>query len=465
MTTKDRVRGRKVGIIGMARSGMAAARLIRKMGGVPFISEVKSEEQLASKLYDLKKDGIEYETGGHTERLLQSDYIILSPGVSQTIPIFKDISSAGIPVFSEIELASWFCRGKIIAITGSNGKTTTTSLMGAILSAGEVNNVVCGNIGSPFADCVLDIPSDGYAVVEVSNFQLETIEEFRPFIAMILNLSPDHLDRYESFNEYKQAKYRITENQTSSEYLILNADDAETTNDNIETDATKILFSTERILPSGVYINGKTLTARIDNNIHEIIDINKIKIPGPHNLQNAAAASLAALLIGINPQDIARALETFPGVAHRLEDAGMVAGIKFINDSKATNVDSVCYALRSINTPICLIAGGRDKGGSYRPIIDYGKGKIKEIILIGEARGKIFEALGKTFPVQFAECMEEAVKKAFNSASPGETVLLSPACSSFDMFTNFEDRGEIFKKAVMSLKNDHEKVHNAGLKK
>jgi len=464
MTTKDRITGRRVGVIGMARSGLAAARLVKRLGGEPFVSDVKNESQLPAELAELKALEIECESGGHTERVLKSDFIVLSPGVPKTIPIMEKIHDAGIPIFSEIELASWFCRGKIVAITGSNGKTTTTSLTGAILTAAGINNFVCGNIGAPFADAVANITADDYAVVEVSNFQLETIEEFKPNIAMILNLTPDHLDRYESFDDYKQAKYRITENQNSSDYLILNADDAVIDKNNISAEARKTHFSIAHSLANGVYVEGKRLVGKINDEQYDIIDIDKIRIPGPHNLQNAAAAALASLIIGIKPKDIASALQSFPGVPHRLEDAGVVAGIKFINDSKATNVDSVCYALRSIDTPICLIAGGRDKGGSYRPIIEYGRGKIKEIILIGEAREKMFEALGKTFPVQFAESMEEAVKKAFDTASPGDTVLLSPACSSFDMFANFERRGDAFKNSISTLKNGQESARNCGTK-
>ncbi|MEW6015833.1 MAG: UDP-N-acetylmuramoyl-L-alanine--D-glutamate ligase [Candidatus Zixiibacteriota bacterium] len=464
MTTKDRVKGRKIGIIGMARSGLAAAKLIKKLGGLPFVSDVKTEEQLSKEIALLKEQEISYETGGHTERLLKSDFVILSPGIPRQIPIIGQLDAAGIPIFSEIELASWFCRGKIIAITGSNGKTTTTSLTGEVLTSGGLNNIVCGNIGKPFAEVVLDIPADGFAVVEVSNFQLETIEEFAPHIAMILNLTPDHLDRYDGFDDYKKAKYRIAENQAPTDYLILNADDAVIDRNHIGTRAQKIYFSTARTLPTGVFQRGESLVGMVGGKETEIIDIKQIRIPGPHNLQNAAAASLAGLLLGLAPEKIAAALRSFPGVPHRLEDVGAVAGIKFINDSKATNVDSVCFALRSIKTPICLIAGGRDKGGSYQPIVDAGRGKIKEIILIGEAREKMFDALGRHFPVQFAASMEEAVKKAFEAASPGETVLLSPACSSFDMFENFEHRGETFKQIVHSLKNNHSASHRIGAK-
>lgn len=464
MTIRERIKGRRVGIIGMARSGMAAAKLVQRMGGIPFVSDVKPEKQLKNRSDDLKTSGIDFETGGHTERLLNSDFVILSPGIPRETEIVKRISETGIPIFSEIELASWFCRGRIIAVTGSNGKTTTTSLTGAILSAAGVDNVVCGNIGQPFSDMVADVSDRGYAVVEVSNFQLELIEEFAPHIGMILNITPDHLDRYENFEGYKKAKYRITENQEASDFLILNADDPVIERNNIETKAQKIHFSTSRNLPAGVFKRGKTLVGFVRGKEQHIIDIDQIRIPGPHNLQNAAAASLAAMYIGIESGSIAETLRKFPGVEHRLEDAGTIAGIRFVNDSKATNVDSVCYALRSFDVPVCLIAGGRDKGGDFEPIVRFGKNKIKEIILIGEAREKMFNVLGRAFPVQFADSMAEAVRKAFASASPGEIVLLSPACASFDMYDDFEHRGRDFKETVSSLKNNDRIAQGIGAK-
>lgn len=455
MTIKDRVKGRRIGIVGMARSGVAAAKLAKRLGGMPFVSDVKPADKLEAQIHELKTFGIEFETGGHTDRLLNSDFVIVSPGIPQETEIVQKIVEAGIPIFSEIEFASWFCKGKIIAITGSNGKTTTTTLIGAILDEAGFKNKVCGNIGYPFSDAVLDIPEDGYAVLEVSNFQLELIEEFRPFIAMILNITPDHLDRYENFDGYKKAKYRITENQQPTDYLILNADDPVIEKNHIGSKANKIFFSTSRTLPTGVFQRGKSLVGIVRDKETEIIDTGSIRIPGPHNLQNSAASALAALLAGVALEPIRDALRQFPGVEHRLEEAGTIAGIRFVNDSKATNVDSVCFALRSFNAPIILIAGGRDKGGSYDPIIKYGRGKIKELILLGEAREKMFASLGKAFPVQFAEDMDEAVGKAFTSAVPGEVVLLSPACSSFDMFDNFEHRGREFKRAVQALKNNN----------
>ncbi len=458
MTGKEKINKRKIGIIGMARSGMSAAKLIKSLGGIPFISDSAGEEQLGSRIGELRALGIEHEVGGHTDRLFDSDFVILSPGVPKTIGIVQDMFERGIPVFPEIELASWFCRGKIIAVTGSNGKTTTTTLIGEILKEAGIPYEVCGNIGKPFSDVATKIKEDGFAVVEVSSFQLELIEQFKPHIALILNLTPDHLDRYRDFDDYKSSKYRIAENMIGSDWLILNGDDPEIDGEKIRTEATRLRFSIHRTLSAGVFQRGQTLVGSVGDKEFNLIEIENIRIPGPHNLQNAAAASLAAYLAGASSEAIARTLRRFPGVEHRLEDAGMVAGIRFINDSKATNVDSVRYALMSVPSPIVLIAGGRDKAGDFKPLIEVGKGKVKEIILIGEAREKMFDVLGKAFPVQFGDSMEDAVRKAYRTASAGDTVLLSPACASFDMFENFEDRGRVFKKAVASLKNNNHQV-------
>jgi len=464
MTIRERVENRDIGIIGMARSGMAAAAMIQRLGGRPFVSDNKPPERLTSEIQQLKTSGIEYETGGHTDRLLKSDFVVLSPGVPRSSEMVQKLIDKGIPVFSEIELAAWFCRGKIIAITGSNGKTTTTTLIGAILDEAGVNNRVCGNIGYPFSEAVGAVTENGYAVVELSSFQLESIEEFAPHVALILNITPDHLDRYDTLQSYKEAKYRIAEQQTSKDYLILNADSDGIEINDIETDANKIPFSISRQLPAGVFKRGESLVGIVRRKEFDIINVNKIKIPGQHNLQNAAAAALATLLVGIEPQTIAAALEKFPGVEHRLEEVTTIDGIRFVNDSKATNVDSVCYALKSFNKPICLIAGGRDKGGDFDAIAECGRGKIKEIILIGEARDIMFESLGRKFAVQFAESMGEAVKKAFAAASEDDIVLLSPACASFDMYDNFEHRGRTFKQAVLALNNDNSIIREMGSK-
>ncbi len=453
MTTEARIKGRQVGIIGMARSGIAAAMLAKKLGGVPFVSDTSREELLWNRIKQLQEVDIPYETGGHTDRLLESDYIVISPGVPLQSEIVTRIRAKGIPVFSEIEFASWVCKGQIVAITGSNGKTTTTTLIGEMLTAGGYKTFVCGNIGEPFAGVADSIPAQGIAVVEISTFQLETIADFRPHIAMILNLSEDHLDRHGSFENYKAAKYRITDNQTADDYLILNLDDPILTSDHIRTKASRLFFSVHDKPEAYAFVKDDRLWIRKGTQETEIIKCSDILIPGPHNLQNASAAAIVASLLDVSPAVLHSVLSTFPGVEHRLERVGVVNGVTFINDSKATNVNSVCYALQSVQPPIYLILGGRDKGAPYEPLIQYGKGKIKGIVAIGEAREKIRNSLSRVFSVTFADSLVDAVQACYKMALPGETVLLSPACASFDMFENFEHRGRVFKDAVARLKN------------
>lgn len=453
MTVEERIRGRKIAVLGMARSGMAVAELAMQYGGIPFVSDSANSGLLKRQTDRLNSLGIPFETDAHSEQVLGCDYLVVSPGIPLGVDILMRAAEKGIPIFSEIEFASWACKGKIIAVTGSNGKTTTTTLIGAIFAAAGFDTFVCGNIGLPFAEVIPKITSESVAVVEVSNFQLETIADFKPDIAMILNLTPDHLDRHGSFEAYKDAKYRITENQLKEDHLLLNLDSLELMSDKITTEATVHLFSTSSSNEAAVFVEKDTLCWRGQYGTVPIIKTTDIMIPGPHNLQNAAASVCAAMLCGIKPDVAERVLATFAGVEHRLENLGRVAGVSFINDSKATNVDSVCWALQSIDTPIYLIAGGRDKGAPYAPLIKHGKNKIKGILVLGEARDKLFNELGHSFPVVIVDSLEDAVKKGFEMAYPGETVLLSPGCASFDMFDNFEHRGKVFKSAVANLKN------------
>ena len=453
MTIEERIRGRKIGVIGMARSGIAAALLADRFGGDVFVSDSAGADKVGAQLEKLNASGIEFETGGHSDRLLSCDYIVISPGIPLTVGIVTRLRQKAVPIFSELEFASWVCRGPIVAITGSNGKTTTTSLTGEIFNAAGYDTFVCGNIGYPFAAIADKVPENGVAVVEVSTFQLETIADFKPHVAMILNLTPDHLDRHGSFEEYKRLKFRITDNQTADDYLIINGDDPETAAFDVHTRATLQRFSVGRRDHAITFVEDGSLFVSNGKGEHKIVAVNDIAIKGNHNLQNAAAATAAAIAFDIDADTIAGVLKTFPGVEHRLEPAGRVAGIFFINDSKATNVDSVVVAVRAVKGPIHLIMGGLDKGAPYIPLIAAGEGKIKGIVAIGEAKEKIFSELGRAFSMQFADSLEEAVKKSFEAAVPGETVLLSPGCASFDMFDNFEHRGRAFKAAVAGLKN------------
>ncbi len=453
MTIEERTKGRKIGVIGMARSGMAAARLALEGGGLLFVSDSGSEDNLKLQCDELRNLDIPFETGGHTARLLENDYLVVSPGVPLGIEIIARARQKGIPVFSELEFASWRCPARMVAVTGSNGKTTTTTLIGEILTAAGLDAHVCGNIGRPFAEVVGKTTADSVAVVEVSSFQLETIADFRPYVATILNLTPDHIDRHGSFEAYKKTKYRVTENQTDKDVLILNREDRETIADNPTTRARRIYFSAVSRTDCETWVEDGSLWTRVKGDNRRVIDVNEIAIKGPHNLQNAATAVAVAGQFGVDLEAMARVLKSFPGVEHRLEKVKSVAGVEFINDSKATNVDSVCYALRSMTRPTYLICGGRDKEGDFRPIVEAGKDRVKCIVAIGEAKEKIFGVLGKAFPTQFADSLEDAVALCFDLAIPGEAVLLSPGCASFDQFENYEHRGRVFKTAVASLKN------------
>ncbi|MEZ5360268.1 MAG: UDP-N-acetylmuramoyl-L-alanine--D-glutamate ligase [Candidatus Zixiibacteriota bacterium] len=458
MNRIDRLQERKVGIIGMARSGVAAARLVKQLGGKPYISDILSAERLKDIIDELERDNIPFECGGHSDKLLESDYLICSPGVPSSLDILQQATQAGIPIFSEIELAYWVCRGRILAITGSNGKTTTTTLLGEICKASGIPTVVGGNIGTPFSSVARDVPEDGLAVIEVSSFQLERIEQFAPYVGILLNLTPDHLDRYPTFESYCDAKYKMFENQTAEHYAVLNADDPVTGQRGFSYRSQLMSFTISDLTdgghpPDGVFKRGQRLVGRMAGAEIDIIGVDEIRIPGPHNLSNAAAASAAALLAGIKPEVIAKVLREFGGVEHRLEFVADIGGVHFVNDSKGTNVDAVVVALKSIPKKIHLIAGGRDKEGDFTRLLPEAMNKVEHVILIGEAKNKIFEQVGRHIPVVMASTMEDAVKKAFDLSHPGDTVLLSPGCASFDMYRNYEERGQDFKQIVRKMKN------------
>ena len=451
----DRVVGKNISILGMARSGLALAKTLKELGAKVFVSDLKSENNLKSETKELKRLKIDFETGGHTQKLLQEkDYMVLSPGVPSDIPIIKEAEFLGIPVFSEIEVAYWLCPAEIVAITGSNGKTTTTTLVGEIFKKAGKETSVAGNIGVAFSGVLNQISNTGIVVLEVSSFQLEKIQEFKPKVSAILNLSPDHLDRYPNLESYIQAKFRIFENQDKSDFAVLNYDDSILRKKASEVKAPVLFFSTQAELEEGGYIKDKNLMVKLGGIEKRIIDVSQIGIKGPHNLSNAVCASLMATALGVKKETIAEVLKEFKGVEHRLEFVAEISGVKFINDSKATNVDSVWYALQSVNAPIILIAGGKDKGGDFSRLTDLVKAKVKLLILIGEAKDKIKKALGNLTETAEAKDLAEAVKLGFNKSQAGDCLLLSPACASFDMFLNFEERGNIFKQEVSKLKKD-----------
>ncbi len=451
----DRVVGKNVSILGMARSGLALAKTLKELGARVFVSDLKSENNLKSEIEELKKLRIDFETGGHSPKLLQEkDYMVLSPGVPSDISIVKEAEFLGIPVFSEIEVAYWLCPAEIVAITGSNGKTTTTTLVGEIFKKAGKETSIVGNIGVAFSGVLNQISNTGIVVLEVSSFQLEKIQEFKPKVSAILNLSPDHLDRYPNLESYIQAKFRIFENQDRSDFVVLNQDDSILRKKASEVKAPVLFFSTQTELEEGGYIKDKSLMVKLGGIEKRIIDVSQIGIKGPHNLSNAVCASLIATALGVKKETIAEVLKEFKGVEHRLEFVAEISGVKFVNDSKATNVDSVWYALQSVEPPIILIAGGKDKGGDFSRLADLVKEKVKLLILIGQAKDKIQKALGNLTETVEAQDLAEAVKLGFNKSQTGDCVLLSPACASFDMFLNFEERGKIFKQEVAKLKKD-----------
>jgi UDP-N-acetylmuramoylalanine--D-glutamate ligase len=444
---KSEFKNKKVSIIGAARSGIAAAEVLKSLGAIPFVSDngPAKESELIVKLKSLE---IEYEFGAHSEKALSCDLLIASPGVPYDAALLNKARAKHIPIWPEIELAYRLCLGRIIGITGSNGKTTTTALVGEILRNAGLPTFVCGNIGYPFVAVAQQIPQDGFAVVELSSFQLELIDKFHPDISVFLNLTPDHLDRHKSLEGYTAAKIRLFENQTADDDAIINYDDDTLRKRCSQITARIEWFSTQKILDNGIWslpggeVNiGKTALMKSDD----------IKIKGEHNLSNACAAVGAALAAGVSKDIIIHTLKTFAGVEHRLEPVRLIGGVSYINDSKGTNVDSVYWALKAVSAPVILIAGGKDKGGDFSALDEIVSKKVRLVILIGQATPKIETTWSRIVKCAKASSLEDAVSMAYREAHEGDTVLLSPGCASFDMFENYEHRGRVFKKVVMEL--------------
>jgi UDP-N-acetylmuramoylalanine--D-glutamate ligase len=449
---KDRIIGKRISVLGMARSGIACAKLLKKIGAEVFVSDTKEKESLSSEINQLEGLGIDLETGGHSSKaVVDKDFIVVSPGIPLDIPILNQAEAFGIPIFSEIEVAYWLTDAEIIGITGSNGKTTTVTLVGEILKEDKRECQVGGNIGTPFSSIVEKISPDGIIVLELSSFQLERIEEFRPYIASVLNITPDHLDRHPDMKSYTEAKLRILENQTEDDFAVLNMDDEGSLQFVSYGKSQKIFFSTRKELEQGTFVHEGKLISRWNGNEMEIIEASEIGIKGPHNLSNACAACAISCILEVSPESTRKVLRSFTGVEHRLEQVATIFGISFVNDSKATNVDSVWYALQSVTPPIVLIAGGRDKGGDFTRLKELVQKNVKALVLLGEAEEKIEKALGDLVPTFHSDSMEEAVELGFKKAGPKETVLLSPGCASFDMFKDYQHRGEVFKESVKNL--------------
>lgn len=447
-----RLRNSNVSVIGAARSGVAAAKLLQQQGAAVFVSDQQPESKLASHIPQLTSMGIAFETGGHTDRAYDCSLMVISPGVPSDAPVVLEAQRRGIKVVSELELASWFCKAPIVAITGSNGKTTTATLLGRILFDAKKKHVVAGNIGTAFSAVVLELAETDIAVLEVSSFQLDHCETFRPTIAAILNITPDHMDRYgNSMERYAASKARIFMNQMADDVLIYNLDDEWTAKTVAQAKSKRIAFSMKRPLAEGACVEGNELVTLLEGRQSQVIPTNAISIRGMHNLYNAMAATLAGQLLGVNVASIRATLKNFKGVEHRLEFVRELNGVKYFNDSKATNVDSVSYALQAFSEPIVVLLGGRDKGNDYSKLNDLVKAHVRAIVAIGESADKVVQAFSSIKQTVRAESMQEAVVTAHRLAQPGDVVLLSPACASFDWFENYEHRGRVFKELVSGL--------------
>ena len=460
--TPTSVKGKKVTVVGGARSGLAVARLLADVGAKVFLTEMGAATEGLTEA--LERADVRYEFGGHTARALDADVFVISPGVPSTIRLVEQALRSGLPVYSEIEVASWFCEAPIVAITGTNGKTTTTSLIGHLFRRSGRGTVVAGNIGYPFADYVRGLTPEDVAVLEVSSFQLDHIDTFRPRVGVLLGITPDHLDRYgHDFNRYAQSKFRLFENQRAGDVLVYNHDDgpghASVLRPYVELVAAKrpftaLPFSLTTELERGAFVRDGALVLRI----HEQEDVLMLRedlapsLPGRHNLYNSLAAAMAARVMEVRSDVVRESLASFEGVPHRLEYVREVGGVRYVNDSKATNVNAVWYALESFGEPIVLIAGGRDKGNDYGSLKGLVRQKVRGLVAVGESAEKVERELGQSAERSArAGTMEEAIRQAHRFAEPGDVVLLSPACASFDMFENYEDRGDTFKRLVMSL--------------
>jgi UDP-N-acetylmuramoylalanine--D-glutamate ligase len=447
--------GKKVLVVGLARTGIATALFCAERGARVTATEARPEAEIVETAAKLRAVGVTLELGGHrAETFVEQDLIVPSPGVPPLMPALAAARVIGVPVWSEIELAWRFLRGRLICITGSNGKTTTTSLIGHILETAGLPVQIAGNIGTPLISRV-DVSSDSsFTVMEASSFQLESISAFRPEVAVLLNVTPDHLDRHGSVEAYGRAKARMFENQTEEDAAVINADDAMAPQ--YAPAGPRVLwFSRQKRVASGCYLRGEEIVFRSDGAECVLLERKIIGLRGSHNIENVLAAAAAARLAGVEPSAIAEGVRTFAGVEHRIEYVATISGVEYFNDSKATNVDATLKALDAFPGNVLVILGGKDKGSDYRILRPALRSHARMALLIGSAADKIEADLAGVIPVERAGTMARAVEVASRRAQPGDTVLLAPACASFDQFDNYEHRGRVFKQLVRELEKEH----------
>src|SRR6202167_5623042 len=450
------LKDKRVLVVGLGKSGVASALFLKARGARVTVSDTKSGDELRNEIPALLDHGITVETGGHGERTFRGqDLIVVSPGVPVDAPLLVQARAMGEAVIGEVELAAQFLPGPIVAITGSNGKTTTTTLTGEILAAGGLSTLVGGNIGTPAISLAERAKPESVIVLEVSSFQLETIQTFRPKVAVVLNVTPDHLDRHRTFEAYVDAKARVFQNQRSDDFAVLNEDDPTCVAMAARTRAQVFWFSRQKEVKQGAWVRegnvlfrdgrGEQRTLR-----HEVMLVSEIPLKGAHNLENVLAAVCAGALMGCAPEKIRQAARDFKAVEHRLEFVATIRGVDYYNDSKATNVDATIKALESFPANIHLILGGKDKGSDYSVLNELLRQRVKRVYTIGAAAAKIESQIKGTKLVR-AETLETAIRKANAAAQPGDIVLLAPACASFDQFKNYEHRGQVFKQIVRGL--------------
>ena len=445
------LKDKRVLVVGLGKSGVASAIFLKQHGARVTVSDTKSGDELRNEIPALLDHGITVETGGHGERTFRGqDLIVVSPGVPVDAPPLVQARSVGEMVIGEIELAAQFLPGPIVAITGSNGKTTTTTLAGEILTASGFPTLVGGNIGTPAISFAERAQPDTVVVLEVSSFQLETIQTFRPRVAVVLNVTPDHLDRHRTLDAYINAKARIFENQQPDDFAVLNADDPTCVGMAARTRAQVFWFSRQKEVQQGAWVRAGNIVFRDRAGQKEILQVSEIPLKGAHNLENVLAAVCAGALMGCAPDKIRESVQDFKAVEHRLEFVATINGVDYYNDSKATNVDATIKALESFPANIHLILGGKDKGSDYTVLNDLLRQRVKRVYTIGAAAAKI-ESQIKGVEVVHAETLENAIRKANAAAQPGDVVLLAPACASFDQFKSYEHRGKVFKQTVQAL--------------
>jgi len=448
--------GKRVLVVGLGKSGVASALFLKAQGAKVTVSDTKSGDELRNEIPLLLDHGITVETGGHGDRTFRGqDLIVVSPGVPVDAPPLVQARALGEAVIGEIELAAQFLPGPIVAITGSNGKTTTTTLVGEIMTAAGFPALVGGNIGTPAISLAERARPDTVIVLEISSFQLETIQTFRPKVAVVLNVTPDHLDRHRTFEIYTEAKARVFENQQGSDFAVLNADDPTCVAMAGRTRAQVFWFSREKEVQQGVWVRDRNIVFRDGSGQREIMQVSEIPLKGAHNLENVLAAACAGTLMGCAPEKIRQAVRDFKAVEHRLEFVATIRGVDYYNDSKATNVDATIKALESFPANIHLILGGKDKGSDYTVLNELLRQRVKRVYTIGAAAAKIESQIVSSKnggpEVVHAETLENAVRKGNAVAEPGDVVLLAPACASFDQFKSYEHRGKVFKEIVRAL--------------